>query len=33
MWGVPVEAVLQCLAQDAVEDQWVEQLSRGLPSP
>lgn len=33
MWGVPVEAVLQRLAQDAVEDQWVEQLSRRLPSP
>lgn len=33
MWCVPVEAVLQCLAQDAVKDQWVEQLSRCLPSP
>lgn len=32
MWGVPVEAILQCLAQDAVKDQWVEQLSGGLPS-
>lgn len=33
MRGVPVEAVLQGLAQDAVKDQWVEQLSRRLPSP
>lgn len=33
MWGVPMEAILQCLAQDAVKDQWVEQLSRCLSSP
>lgn len=33
MGGVPMEAILQCLAQDAVKDQWVEQLSRRLPSP
>lgn len=33
MWGVPMEAILQCLAQDAVKDQWVEQLPRCLSSP
>lgn len=33
MWGIPMEAILQRLAQDAVKDQWVEQLSRCLSSP